>query len=139
MPVENQLVPPRAYRGEKRTPVGFPQAKLLYLLKLTGSHFILGLGIVFLTGTGSWRLFCALYWLPISVFGKAPQHLLFALSRIRRPSSLITFKTLAMVAHLSSMFFRNSRVVIPWRLTLPPERVRGPFQCGIPVGSELRY
>ena len=81
VPVENRFSnrSPRAYKGEKLERVCFPQAKLLYLLKLTGSRFILSLGIVLETGTGSWRLCFAFNSLPFSVFGKAPQHLLFAL------------------------------------------------------------
>ena len=44
VPVENKPVPARAYKGKKWEPVGFPQAKLLYLLKKTGSRFFLSFG-----------------------------------------------------------------------------------------------
>ena len=50
VPVENKPVPARAYKGEKWEPVCFPQAKLLYLLKQTGSRVILSFGNRFKNG-----------------------------------------------------------------------------------------
>ena len=59
--------------------------------------------------------------------------------RIRRPSSPITFKTPAMVAHLTLMLSPSSREEIYWRKTPLLDRFRGPFQFDISVGSDLRY